>query len=123
MPDGSVSRVKVASRKVGKDVFELAVEGVIDYNTVGEIDKAIRAVFGQKVYKLVVDLSATQFVSSSGIGCFISSGKIATQNKGGIVFARVPARIKEVLRILGVPNVFQQFETPDEAVRAFAQAR
>ncbi|PSQ77821.1 MAG: anti-sigma factor antagonist [Bacteroidetes bacterium SW_4_67_19] len=68
---------------------------------------------------VVVDLSKTKFMNSSGLGMLIS-GLTTMRNAGGdLRLARVADRIQSLLVITKLITVFKEFDTVDEAVESF----
>jgi anti-sigma B factor antagonist len=68
---------------------------------------------------VVVDLSKTKFMNSSGLGMLIS-GMTTMRNAGGdLRLARVADRIQSLLVVTKLITVFKEYDTVDEAVESF----
>ena len=72
---------------------------------------------GQK--NVVVDLSKTKFMNSSGLGMLIS-GMTTMRNAGGdLRLANVADRIQSLLVITKLITVFKHYDSVDEAVTSY----
>jgi anti-sigma B factor antagonist len=72
---------------------------------------------------IVVDLSRTDFMDSTGIGVLISALTTMRRDGGEIRLAGLEARIKNLFvmtHLLG--PVFDSYETADDALRSFEQS-
>ncbi len=111
------STLKLSTRKVADGIFELKIEGFIDFSTSEQVESAIEDIFAKGSYKVIVDLSQTKYISSAGFGCFISSIDTAMKNSGDIVFSGTPPEIKEIFDILGLSKILKFTREPQEAVK------
>lgn len=66
--------------------------------------------------RLVVDLSGTEFIDSSGLGALISGLKVARQAGGDL---RIAAPTKQVITVLELTNLNRVLRAHDSADRAF----
>jgi anti-anti-sigma factor len=119
----SESYIKLSSHKLSEDVHELKIEGFLDFSSSERVEAAIEEIFARKVYKVVVNLSETKYISSAGFGCFISAIDTAMKNDGDLVFSGTPKEIKEIFDILGLSKILQFAPTTQEALRLFATAK
>ena len=70
---------------------------------------------------VVVDLSKTKFMNSSGLGMLIS-GMTTMRNAGGdLRLANVADRIQSLLVITKLITVFKHFDSVDEAVNSYEE--
>ena len=90
-----------------------SLEGAALKQTVTELKDA-----GKK--RVVVDLSNTEMMDSSGIGTLIAALTTMRNGGGDIYLAGVEKRMRNLFlmtRLLG--NVFEDYDTVDEAIAAF----
>jgi anti-anti-sigma factor len=66
--------------------------------------------------RVVVDLSATEFIDSSGLGALISGLKVARQAGGDL---RIAAPTKQVITVLELTNLNRVLRAHDSADSAF----
>ena len=81
----------------------------------GSIDKTVNDGFS----KLVVDLSETSFMDSSGLGALIGGLKAARQAGGDLRLAAAPEQVMTVLRLTNLDRVLRCHRTVDEAVGGY----
>ena len=67
--------------------------------------------------RIVVDLSQTTFVDSSGLGALIAGLKAARQADGDLRIAEVPQQVMTVLRLTNLDRVLRAHETVADASR------
>ena len=68
---------------------------------------------------VVVDLSKTKFMNSSGLGMLISALTTMRNAGGDLRLASVADRIQSLLVITKLITVFKEYDTVDEAVESF----
>jgi anti-sigma B factor antagonist len=114
--------IKIDSGKIGGgDVYELKIEGYLDFSSSEQVERAIEEIFGQGCYRVVVNLSKTKYISSAGFGCFISSIDTAMKNGGDMVFCGTPPDIKDIFDILGLSKILKFAPTRDDAAKLLAR--
>ena len=78
----------------------------------------INDLFDQNHYRLIVDLSGLDYISSAGAGVFIGAIGTAQENDGNIILMRPSPNVKEVFDLLGLSQIFTFKDTPKEAEAA-----
>jgi len=99
-------------RKNDVKILELngRIEGSAD-NFKAEIDDMI-----QRQTKILVDCLGLNFINSSGLRVFLTTLKNVTANNGKIVICNLQKNVAEVFRISGFINLFEVYDTQDEAM-------
>jgi anti-sigma B factor antagonist len=85
------------------DIVTLFVEGSINTQTSEEFEKAISDVF-KDTHNLVVDLSKTDYISSSGLRVFLWAQN-EVEDKGSMVVRHVAPQVKEVFDMTGFSSL------------------
>jgi len=89
-PDGSV-RVKV--------------QGELDLSTASELDETLRRETDAG-RRIVIDLSETEFIDSTGLNTLIAALRASDNNGGALAVSPVlPAQVRRVLEITGLNKV------------------
>jgi anti-sigma B factor antagonist len=71
-------------------------------------------------FKIVLDMSGLEYMSSAGFRALLSSQRVCKRyNRGEIVLATVPERVKEALELAGFTELFKTFDDAVEAVGNF----
>ncbi len=96
----------------------ITVRGFLDAHTYEQFEKAFDTVIEAGTYKIVVDLSALDYISSAGAGVFISALDKLRDNDGNVVLMKPTVNVREVFDLLGLSQIFTFKNTREEAVRA-----
>lgn len=110
---------QILKEKLQNGVVLITVKGFLDAYTYEEFEKTINELFEENQYRIVVDLSELQYISSAGAGVFIGAIGTAQENNGNIVILRPTPNVREVFELLGLSQIFTFKETREEAVNAF----
>jgi len=98
----------------------IVISGRVDSSTAPQLAEALEEVTGGGRYKIVLDMSALEYMSSAGFRALLSSQRICKRyNRGEIVLASVPERVKEALELAGFTELFKTYDDPVEAVGSF----
>jgi anti-sigma B factor antagonist len=96
------------------------VTGRVDSQTSPQLADALGALTDGGQFRIVLDVSETSFMSSSGLRVLINVQKTCKRwNRGQVVLAAVPQLILEALDLAGFVPLFQIFDTTTEAVASF----
>jgi anti-sigma B factor antagonist len=102
------------------DVVVAKVHGDIILNgSSPALAERVRSLLEQDRRRIVLDLGDVRYVDSGGLGELVESFS-AAKNRGGVIkLARVTKRLNDLLVITKLLNVFECFETEDEAIESF----
>jgi anti-sigma B factor antagonist len=98
----------------------VAVSGRVDSSTAPQLAEALENVTGDGRYKIVLDMSGLEYMSSAGFRSLLASQRLCRRyNRGEIVLASVPERIQEALELAGFTELFKTYADPIDAVGSF----
>lgn len=98
----------------------IKVKGRVDSATAPQFSEAIQAITDQGRFKIVLDFSELDFISSAGLRVMINTQKTCKRyNRGEIVLSHVPANIFAALDLSGFTTLFQIFDDVLTAVGNF----
>jgi len=98
----------------------LSVKGKVDSLTAPELIKAIEAINNTGRFKLVLDMSKLDYMSSAGFRALLLGQRNCKRyNRGEIVLATVPKKIFEALELTGFTPLFKIFDDVTSAVGNF----
>jgi anti-sigma B factor antagonist len=109
---------QILKEKLTGGVILLSVKGFLDAHTFEELEKTINDIFEEGQYKLVVDLSGLDYISSAGAGVFIGAIGTAQENDGNIILMKPSPTVKEVFDLLGLSQIFTFKDDRDSAAAA-----
>lgn len=96
------------------------VTGRVDSATALQFSDALQSLTDMGRFKLVLDLSAVDFLSSAGLRVLINTQKVCKRyNRGEMVLASVPGNIFAALDLSGFTSLFQIFDDVTNAVGYF----
>ena len=96
------------------------VSGRVDSSTAPHFTEALEEITGSGRFKIVLDMSALEYMSSAGFRALLACQRTCRRyNRGEVVLAAVPTRIKEALELAGFTELFKTFDEPVEAVGSF----
>jgi anti-sigma B factor antagonist len=103
----------------------LALHGRLDAASAPEFRQELESLFNQGRYRIVLDLSDLEYISSPGLRVLIEARKRARDWKitdlegGDIRIAGLSPRIKEVFDLTGFTSLFDIYPDVTEAVGSF----
>jgi len=114
MPDFSIG-----SEEVEGGVNIIRVNGFLDAHTFEEMENSILNLFNESHFKIIVDLSGVDYISSAGAGVFIGAIGTAQENQGNIVLMKPTENVMEVFDLLGLSQLFSFADDVQAAVGLF----
>ncbi len=117
-----MSKLQVDKRQVD-DVLVLSLKGMLDVHTVPAFEAALGEAIGAQQFKIVVDLSQLDYISSAGLGVFMGYVEEIRSHDGDIKIAGANPKVYKIFDLLGFPNLFQFFDTVEAAIHQFKTAR
>ena len=110
---------QINTQKLQNGIYYISVSGFLDAHTFEQMEHLIDNLFESGVFRLVVDLSKLDYISSAGAGVFIGAISRAQENSGNIVLMTPSTNVKEVFDLLGLSQIFSFAETMEAAVKMF----
>ncbi len=109
---------KIQAENCPNGAVLLRLAGYLDAHTYERLDQHIAGLFAAKRYRLIVDLSGVEYISSAGAGVFIGALTDAQDQKGNVVLLNPTTNVRGVLEMLGFNQIFKIVETLDDALKA-----
>ena len=98
----------------------ISVKGRVDSATAPQLAQALEAANEGGKYKLVIDMEGLEYMSSAGFRAMLAAQRNCKKyNRGEVVFASVPVRIREALELAGFTELFKTFDDTLTAVGHF----
>ncbi len=104
----------------GSAITKVTVQGFLDAHTVPEMEKVIQDLIHEGKYKIIVDFKELSYISSAGLGVFMSVIGDVKNNDGDIVLMDMPPKIYKVFDLLGFTEIFTIVDNEQAAVQTFA---
>jgi anti-sigma B factor antagonist len=103
-----------------KHCVVVKIIGRVDSSTSPQLQQAFEEVQQAGHYKIVVDMTEIEFLSSAGLRVFVNIQKNSRRyNRGELALACVPQKIYSALDLAGFIPFFKLYTTLTDAVGAF----
>ncbi len=99
----------------------LELDGFLDAHTAPQFEGAIQEEAQAGNRKIAVDCGKLTYISSAGLGVFMSFIEELREEGGDIKLAAITPKVYQVFEVLGFPALFDILGTVDEAVAKFAE--
>jgi anti-sigma B factor antagonist len=97
----------------------LAISGYLDAHTAPAFERAIEDELRSGRVRLVVDCAGLTYISSAGLGVFMSYLEEIREKGGDIKLAAVKPKVYQIFDVLGFPQLFDIVDTVVDAERRF----
>ena len=109
--------VEITNEKQG-DIHFIYVEGEVDAGSSIHLDNVLKEVKKNNASKLAVDLSKLKYISSAGLGVFVSYLDEFEQKKVKFVIYGIRDTVRQVFDILGLEKIITIKSDREEAISA-----
>jgi anti-sigma B factor antagonist len=111
---------KVISKQL-KRVDLVEVSGRVDSSTAPELEAAMQKIISDGRYKIVVDLTDVEYMSSAAFRVLISALKQVKKGtrRGNVQLAGVSPKLMEVFKLGGFDDLFKFYDKAADAVGTF----
>lgn len=100
------------------DITIIVIDGMLTIGSDQKLADTFKEVIEAGRHKIVLDMTKVKYIDSLGIGQ-IAGGYTSLDELGGsLVLARTNEKIRELLRLTGLQNHIQTFDTVEDAVQA-----
>jgi len=97
--------------------FDLA--GYLDAQTTPQLEDRFQDTYSQGVGRWILNLSRLDYVSSAGLGLFLSWKEKLKGKDGGLVLVGPREKVLRVLQILGFDKIFTIFGDEEAALKHY----
>ena len=115
----------------GFDVFEVALGGLAGVAARGEVEISTAAALSEAIDErirrshgpFVIDLSAVDFLDSSGIHCLVHARALLGRDDRVLAVVCPPGSVRRVLELTGIDQVVALYDSRDELARMLGPPR
>lgn len=107
--------------KIEDGICELLVEGEVDASSSIHLDNSLNEALSNNS-KIVVDLSKLEYISSAGLGVFMSYLQQLETDNIHLVLCGLSEKVLEVFQILGLDQLIEICDTKLEALAKMKDA-
>jgi anti-sigma B factor antagonist len=107
--------MKITSEKEN-GCYVIGIEGDLDASSCIVLDKAIAEAVSQNEQKILVDCSRLNYISSAGLGVFMSYLQDFENNKISLILFNLSDKVKNVFQILGLDELIKIVNSKEDAL-------
>jgi anti-sigma B factor antagonist len=97
------------------EFYIIGIEGDLDASSSIQLDQAIEECVFNKETKIIVDCSQLEYISSAGLGVFMSYIHDFQENNISLVLCQLSEKVRNVFQILGLDELIKIVGTKEEA--------
>jgi anti-anti-sigma factor len=95
------------TRSESRDSVVVRPAGSINSTTVAQLDATINDLVNQRSTMIVLDLSGTNFISSSGVGLLVGTVDFLRKKNGDLVLMNLPKLVNDIFDVLNIKQHFR----------------
>lgn len=105
-------------RELGKASI-IDISGDLDAHTSIVLERAIQDLIDKGRTNIIVNFSKLNYISSAGLGVFMSFIDEVRSKGGDIKFSNMPEKIFQVFDLLGFPLLYEIYDDEHKAIEKF----
>ncbi len=118
---GNTINLEVQTRTIDERTAIVALAGEMDVYTTPQAKEAMLDLLAKGYHHLVVNLQRTEYLDSTALGVLVGTLKRVREQGGDLRLVAPSARIRRLLEITRLVNVFHIDETEEEATANLTQ--
>jgi len=103
--------------KDGIDI--VSIDGFLDAHSAPDLEKHIETLVNSNRIKIIIDFSALEYISSAGLGVFMSHIEEIRNKNGDIKMIKMTEKVYSVFDLLGFPMLFNIDKNEEDAIFQF----
>ncbi len=108
----------ISMREVGQ-VAVVNLSGRMDLNSGTMLKEEMKKLFERNVTNIHLNMTAVEFINSSGLGSLVSLMKEIRLLKGRMTMSNLASYVKEIFDITQLSHIFEIFATEEEALSSY----
>jgi len=101
------------------DITVMVIDGMLTLGSDQVFADMLQKEIERGRQKIVLDMTKVKYIDSLGIGQIAGGFTALEENDGKLVLARTNEKIRQLLRLTGLQNHIETFDTVEEAILAF----
>lgn len=115
--------LSLETEHVGPTEYIISLTGEIDLYTCPEFKEELLRVVGEGAVHVVVDLTQTTFIDSTGLGVLLRGvERLRRRDRGRLSVVCTDANIRKVFEVTGLDRIFGVYGSRSDAFAAAASA-
>lgn len=101
----------------------ITLDGFVDAHTAPNFETAIQTELDAGHVRIIVDCSKLNYISSAGLGVFMSFIEEVRDQNGDIKISGLVPKVRHTFEILGFHDLFEMPDSIDAALASFTSAQ
>lgn len=110
--------VELKEKKIG-EILLLELNGRLDAVSTPDIEKKVFEYINNGQYKLILDFSGVDYISSAGMRMLLSTTKKLKGLSGHLVLCSITTNVMDVFKMSGFDHVLELTADKEEALKRF----
>ncbi len=110
------------TKSLDEGLLKLGIDGDLDASSAVQVDDVIQSAFDEERYHILVDCKDLKYISSAGLGVFISHLEDFKSKSGAFVFYHMNDNVYNVFQLLGLHQLFAIVTDETEAKDVFSRS-
>ena len=111
--------IEIKNTDINQSVSIVILSGFLDAHTFSKFEDQLRTLMKDNKFQVVVQMKNLDYISSAGLGVFMSVIGEIRQKGGDIKLSNLNSKVYKVFDLLGFTKLFQIFPSEEEAIKAF----
>ncbi len=112
--------LKITTHIDPSGIATISLKGMLDAYSYEPFERALNGLLDNQHYKIVIDLTNLNYISSYGMGLLIGALGIAQQNRGNIILLNPKSSVKDIVELLGMNHIFPIVMDKESAFNSFS---
>lgn len=113
----ATSELTINTKPLPKNYLQVDLRGRLDSQTSPKVEQELKLIIGEKgFYRLIVNLTEVDYISSSGLKVLVSAWRLARQHAGDVILTDLQPRIREVFEMIGFDMMFHIYDSPGDVI-------
>ena len=99
--------MNISQQQLTVGIWEVEVHGRLDQTQTPDLNTTLTELINAQQYRLLVNLTETNYINSGGLRCLVSAWRRAKANEGSLALCGLNDRLQEIFAMVGFDKVFQ----------------
>lgn len=113
-----MTEFKIDSRQIS-NISVLDLSGYLDAHTAPVLEEAFANLINQSKFRIVVNFSSLDYISSAGLGVFMAFIDQVRSNSGDIKLTSMSKKIFNIFDLLGFPLLYEIYSSETDAIKKY----
>jgi len=110
--------LQVKVRELGQELAVVEVSGEADLYTTPKLKETVIDLISRGRIRVVVNLASVSYLDSTALGVLVGSYKRVREKGGNLALVGPQPRIRKVFEITRLVNVFDIYDTEEQALKS-----